>query len=796
MFDLVFLSAKTPLTKTFTLHPDSTLTKTPYPFVWEFTSTTEHIDSLPKLEALMKSNARAGNCMLKGLINKPLINESRAGSTNTTDATQWLVLDLDGLPETARINETRTPMTIDLFLNEMGLQDISYIIQYSASYGINDKRIRAHIIILLDEPHAAPLLKQWLIAKNLDVPLLRGACTLTKTNNTLSWPLDISACQNDKLIYIAPPVLNGIRNPMKDRIKLVKRTYDVLSLNTTIASTDQNRKRTNILINDLRVAAGLDERKITFKHIGPHEVMVKPDAAIATEIKSERGFVYFNLNGGDSWAYYHPESNPDYILNFKGEPVYLTKELLPDYWNALTNTPTRLSSTGIMHLAFLDRKSGQYWRGTYDSIQDVLDIDVAKNETQLRHYAKQCGIPLGDFVPEWNIIFDPNDNVRVDVTNRIINRFSPSQYMKQVVRKTTQCPPTIFKVMHHALGEDVEITEHFTNWLAYILQKRDRAKTAWVLHGTTATGKGILTNNILKPLFGAHTATRRMEELADKYNHFMSDTLLVFVDEVQIKALGNNNEKGIMAKLKNFITEEWVPMRSMFQNAMEQRNYTSWLFMSNMTDPVHIDKNDRRFNVGKYQPNKLIITDAELKKIEKELQAFHDYLMGYVVDELAVRTVMQTEDRTTMISISEASIDTAATALLEGDFQFFLDQLPTDESHQRNALLANKVSDYRDVLKSLLERSMKNTTIPNIAQGKCSIAREELRTLLDYVCGGMPTSPNKFTSLLKHHRIHVTPVWIAPKTVKGISIIWADIAQFPQYFTANFAPAPKKVKTP
>jgi len=72
---------------------------------------------------------------------------------------------------------------------------------------------------------------------------------------------------------------------------------------------------------------------------------------VITEMKVERGFVYFNLNGGDSWAYYHPENNPDYILNFKGEPAYLTKELLPDYWQQLTNTgsSTRTSSDGVLY---------------------------------------------------------------------------------------------------------------------------------------------------------------------------------------------------------------------------------------------------------------------------------------------------------------------------------------------------------------------------------------------------------------------------------------------------------------
>ncbi|MEG8007466.1 hypothetical protein U2444_14805, partial [Listeria monocytogenes] len=83
--------------------------------------------------------------------------------------------DLDGLPEHINIatpggQVVSTPMTIDLFLGEMGLQDISYIVQWSASYGISDNKIRAHVFMLLDRAYPATILKQWLIQKNHDVP--------------------------------------------------------------------------------------------------------------------------------------------------------------------------------------------------------------------------------------------------------------------------------------------------------------------------------------------------------------------------------------------------------------------------------------------------------------------------------------------------------------------------------------------------------------------------------------------------------------------------------------------------
>jgi hypothetical protein len=763
--DFFFLHSYVPLTKLFTSEKGA-LTKTPYPFVWEFTSVHEQATDLPEMLKLLTTHAAQGHCLLKGTISKPLVKESRAGSTTTGSPTEWIVLDLDGL---------ECP-SIDQFLQQLGLHEVSYIVQWSASHGIENKLLRAHVFMMLDKPYTAPLLKQWLIQLNHEVPVLSMGMKLTKTNNSISWPLDISACQNDKLIYIAPPQLKGLRDPMgkSPRIQLVKRAKDKLSIPGTINSTEKNRELTDRRIAQLRETAGLPKRKIAYKMHGTTEVMVKPDSATITESKAERGFVYFNLNGGDSWAYYHPESNPDFIYNFKGEPAYRTAELLPDYWASLhDNINNGTNSKGITYLAFCDRATGAYWRGSYDTTNDVLDLHIAKNATQLRDFTKQVGAPLGDFIPEWDITFDPRDNVRVDRVNRTINQFTPSIYMRQVAKPVTAVPKTILKVISHALGGDPRIVEHFINWLSFILIERDRSKTAWVLHGVPGTGKGLLCNDILRPIFGAtQTAMRRMEELNEPYNQFMRNSLLVFVDEVQTKAL--NNERGVMAKLKNFITEESVPIRQMYANAVEARNYSNWIFNSNMPDPVTIDKHDRRFNVGKYQPSRLAITDKEIAQIAKELQQFHDYLLGYPMDRDKAMSVLDTADRNTMISIGENAVDTVSNAIIAGKFGFLIEQLPTDDVHKADMRSFNRVENYRKTLLDWHHRTDPTT-------GACSVGREELRVVFDYTVGNMPETPNKFTSLLKHHRVHIGPVWVNAKTVNGLKITWTDLQFWQAY---------------
>jgi hypothetical protein len=64
--------------------------------------------------------------------------------------------------------------------------------------------------------------------------------------------------------------------------------------------------------------------------------------------------------------------------------------------------------------------------------------------------------------------------------------------------------------------------------------------------------------------------------------------------------------------------------------------------------------------------------------------------------------------------------------------------------------------------------------------------------LFEFVIGNMPTTPNKFTSLLKHHRIHIEKVWINNATASGIRTVWNDQTSFPAWLAML---QPKSAKT-
>jgi len=788
---LAFLHADVALTKSYTKLPDGSIEKSSYPNVWEVSSIIEDCKDLSVFEHLITKHANLGNCLLKGMVTRNLNCESRKDSTDRNATTEFLCLDIDGIEPTITAKDeygtlATTNVTVDTILQAMGLGNVSYILQWSGSMNITSTALRCHVFMMLTKPISAPLIKQWLIQKNHEVELLRASQTLTKTGNALSWGLDITACQSDKLIYIAPPTLKGIKNPLGrlQRINLVVKTLPTYDLVTRVNSTDQNRALTDARVLELRELMGLPKRKLQYKTVGPHEVLVKPGECIATEMKVDRGFVYFNLNGGDSWAYYHPENNPDYIFNFKGEPTYLTKELLPAYWEQLKSQAYRVSSTGVTYLAFLERQTSTYWRGTYHATDDVLEIFPAKNESMVRQFADANGLRLGDNIPEWDMEFNPQDNVRVDFENRTVNTFQPTQYMRTSVRKVAKCSPVIFRVISHVLGNDIDAVEHFMNWLAFIAQYRDRTTTAWVFQGTFGTGKGILMNKVLKPLFGeTQTAIKRASELSEKWTDFVVGKFIVFIDEVQTSAF--SDEDSVIANLKNFITEPTVTVRMMNKNAYDLPNYGNWLFASNKPDPVKVDKGDRRFNIGTYQPNKLVITDAELDALNKELQEFHHYLMSYAVDKDQARTVLQSAARNTLIELSQTTSESTASAVQEGDMEFFLDQLPTDDSYKVDAKRLALVEEYRRTLCNILSRTK--------ADGKCNVQRDELFVIFNYTVGGMSASPTTFTRFLGHRQIEVKPVSVYNKIVRGVPVAWTSAVNFPKHLKEHFSDMKVKV---
>lgn len=754
---ITILAADRPLTKSYKKNPDGSIDSSAYPNAYEFTSREVSVSSLQQLAIALDKAAQAGECLLKGLVQRPLVSESRAGSTNALEPTALCIFDTDGADFP----------TTDSFMDALGLGDVSYVAQYSASSGFKPG-LRAHIYTFLSTPVAPSVLRNYTLWKNLTISKLLEGLNLTRTGMALRYPLDITANQNDKLIYLAPPQLDNLADPHQTtRIQVFNKTEANWSVPAT-PSPETLRHMVQVKIGELRDKAGLPKKKPSTMKMAPGgvEYLPNPGEAAVTGVRMERGFVYLNLNGGDSWGYYYPENNPEYLYNFKGEPTYKLSELCPAYWSALQSKANtgEFNSMGMVYLGICDKKNGSYWKVTYDNNTDTLTVNPARSKDQIKDFLKQHGQPVKDVVFDWSLEWNPKSDIRIDLTNKIVNTFEASEYMKKKPLVVSHCPPTIKRVMLHMLGDDTTCFDYVVNWIAFILQRRERTNVALVEFGTQGTGKGVFFHRVLSPIFGRHNVVaKRMEELEGEFTGFMDGKFFVFIDEVQVSRSAWHQK--VTAKLKNLIAEPWISVRKMYMEAYMAPNYANFIFASNSRDPIEISPDDRRFTVAPFQPNPIKLDQTDFDKIDAELFEFYSYLSSYQVDEVKARTPYANQERKDLIETSMLSVDVVSRALKAGDIDFFIDQLPQnipDPATQRLAMSDRdyKLAEYKALMKDIL------TT------GRRLLSRDDLYTLYAYCVDDVPKSPNKFTSFLRHHDIRMSVVWINQKSVRGINVTW------------------------
>lgn len=755
------LEAKQKIVKKYTKQNDGKIVKENYPLISEFSSELTNLTKLDEFLQLLRKVSQEGKCLIKGVLNRDLNNEKRAGATDPDTKTEWVCLDFDGINYSYGLNS---------LLERLNLGNIDRIVQWSSSMNVeSESGIRCHVFMLLDQETHPSVLKQWLQTLNFENEILSSQLQLAKSGNALRYPLDITTCQNDKLIYVSPPIFHPESLdpfPGDSRIEIhTGQQLRKLSIPSKILSTESLRSKHDEHINRLRKEQGLEKKKkAKFLYKGDIEYLANPSAARVTGIKHERNFVYLNLNGGDSWGYYHPDDNPEFIYNFKGEPTYRTSDLAPGYYSQLVREARegKPDSRGCSYLAFRDFQSATYYNGTYDATTDQVSLAVAKSETQLRQFLTQHGQVMGEYVPDWNLKFDPKDKgPRANFQDKVLNTYNPSSFLKSKITPTTTIPPVCKKIIEHVLGYDNPTVEHFLNWVACIVQYQERTGTAWILHGTEGTGKGLLFHYILSPLLGPqNTVAKRMEEIESEFTGYMEGKFVVFVDEIESGR--NLFHAKITAKLKNLIVEPRISIRKMHQLPYMVENFGNMIFASNKGLPVEVSPEDRRFNVAPFQSKRLNITSTEVESLSSEIQDLCDYLRSRSADRDKARTPLVSFARSQLIDTGRQSLDVALDALRAGDVSFFWDQLPSKKMDLPVPGLGAQ----------LLENKYRNLVVDIVQNQPTSLSRDEVYVLMEWCVGGMPQTPNKFTTVLKHHSLHLEPIWKDGRTVRGVKTTW------------------------
>lgn len=754
---ITFLAADVPLTKTFTLE-NGEIQKQGHPQLVSCTSFEEEAATLADFYVALRAHAELGHCLLKGNVTRRLVGESRAGTTEPNAPTRWMCLDLDGLKHIGSVDE---------FMASVGLGDASYIVQYSSSMGVlPGKGLSAHVFVLLDREHLPDALKQWLKAKNFAVDGLRRGLSLTRTGNALRWTLDVSTCQNDKLIYIAPPLIGpGVIDSFDgERIRLVRKARETVALDSFGISAEANRASEQRTLDQLRAEKGLEKKPWDRAKIS-HGVtyMPKPDVATLTGLREERGFVYMNLNGGDSWAYYHPKDNPTFIHNFKGEPVFKTAELLPEYWASLRREQRAERRDDREYMVFRDWEGSTYYNAVYDARADELRVAAAKGKEQVLEWLAEHGQPIPEVVETWDMAFDALNPKRFDRKQKWLNTYQPSELERRYRKEHPEVrdmPAVARKWWLHALGGDERALGRLVNWCACLVQFKEAVRTAWYLQGVEGTGKGIIFNFYLKAMLGpTNVVEKRITELDTEFTGFLEGKLLLFVDDTpDVEA--QKAAEVLSSFFRNLITEPSISVRHMRQMHRVVKNWLSIIVTSNRTG-ITIGPTDRRWNIAPHQPVQPPKPDeAEIREIEASVWPMYCYLMQYPADRQLARTALDNEAKRSLAARSVNTIEEFARALIEGNYGYFEAAISVDPKGMF-ASQAALAAEY----KALVERM----------KAADRLTRDEIHTLCQWLLGpSCPSGATKFGKMLSYHNVPMKVIKdkATGRSAHGMYITW------------------------
>jgi len=712
----------------------------PYPLVKNFSSYSDDVSldkkGLTKLYTLLTEAASKGHCLHKGNLKRTLDNEPRAFMSDRASTTEMLVLDVDGL-------RTSNPGDLQALADKIILQlpevfhNVSYIAQASASLGVKKDTVSLHLFFFLDMPVHPKTLKDYIRLVNYTSEFLAEQISLSANGQSLTYILDPSVADNSKLIYIAPPKFTGVKDPFPEgRFVKVDRSSSTLEISSSLIGVNPERVHTlGLQIKDnLRKKNNLPKRagKVATVNVAgeTQEVLQNPDKMTIQVSRVSEPFVNCNVNGGDSGGYYFLLTNPHYMYNFKGEPVWEIEKADPEFYKSIFDIFTDQLDTEAKQkpVALRDFYTDTYFNGVFDETKQQFSDDyplTPTNKNSINDFMRSHARPNMDYIPDAKVVFDPTDEkgIQLDEVPYYVNLFRRTKYMQRAeenVKELTygeaiqiqKIAPNFYKLLMHTLGNGKPEFEHFVNWLAYIYQNKKKAMTAWIFTGIPGTGKGLFVHKILKPLFGEQqTPMRALENIEEQFNLYMRQALFLVVDEFR---MADSGSVGKMAdKLKHQITEPNLTIRAMRTNQIELPSFTNFLFLTNRADAVKIEDSDRRYNVAPRQEQKIeeVYPDLleNLDVLDTELYILAGVLQKFQVNERMAHTALENDAKKEMKEISMSIIEECANAIRTRNLEYFTDVLDIPLT---NTFDAGGISTAQRYVKSWLSDVGSEQVIP------------------------------------------------------------------------------------
>ncbi len=431
--------------------------------------------------------------------------------------------------------------------------------------------------------------------------------------------------------------------------------------------------------------------------------------------------------------------------------------------------------------AYINRTGDTVKYGFYDKEKNQLhDMETTTLGAKVidSWFTRNGAVPP-DTLPFVKEEFAPQDPRTIDINEDqgigFINTFKPNPvFFSQTtipegaigadmssIHKMKIVAPTIYDLIQHMTCGGEEFA-YFINWLAAIFQKREKMRTAWVIHGVQGTGKGSLTDKVLKPILNNAVRVMNVKTLSEQYNAWLSDSLLVTVEEFKNSHADNAGQMN--NRLKEYITEYYVPIRVMRKDFIDCKNYVNFIFFSNEFDAVYIEDTDRRFNVCPRQEISIMQRYPDWKKrvekdVPKEVEGFVRFMMEFKVDMKAATTALENDAKRRMQESSRRTQDSFVNAIRTGDLEYFVEvlEIPTP-LHDGEQVRAAK-----NAVKVIIRDHKEGETV--------SVTNSDMRSLYGALVG-RTGSAKKFGKMLTRLGLESQRVYQYKGQSRGIEVKW------------------------
>lgn len=205
-------------------------------------------------------------------------------------------------------------------------------------------------------------------------------------------------------------------------------------------------------------------------------------------------------------------------------------------------------------------------------------------------------------------------------------------------------------------------------WIAYPIQHPGaKMRTALIFHGPQGTGKNLFFEAVMA-IYGEYGRIVDQAAIEDKFNDWASRKLLMLADEV----VARQELYHVKNKLKSFVTGEWIRINPKNVAAHDERNHVNLVFMSNESQPLVLEKDDRRYTVI-HTPEKL--PPEFYQQVRNELNnggiaALHHYLLNIDLGDFDEHTKPpMTKAKENLIDVSLDSVQRFIAEWSAGDIE-------------------------------------------------------------------------------------------------------------------------------